>query len=266
MICASCDAPLPKGRMRCGNPKCKAWNIAHESGEEATVLLSDARLLEVQRFQTGLVDEAFGGGIARTSVALLGGDPGAGKTTLCLQLADLFAQREGKEVLYIANEQEASELKAMAERLELKAKERIRIVKGMGGLRDDLGDIILRFSPCLLILDSVTKWSGDDPRVAVTICMRLKDYSVRLTAPALVINQICKSGDHHGLNQMQHAVDTTLLFYPDDEGPATRRVLYTHKNRFGPAPTQQFLEMTPRGLVPATMPSLDDEEAPESEV
>jgi len=164
-------------------------------------------------------------------------------------------------VLYIANEQEASELKEMAERLQLRAKERIRVVRGMGGVREDLGDIILRVAPCALFLDSVTKWSGDDLRVAVTLCQRLKDYTVRLNAPSIVINQVTKDGDHAGLNQMQHAVDTTMLFYAEDEDAATdRRCLYTRKNRFGPAPTLQFFQMTPRGLVPAAPPEQEEED------
>jgi len=238
--------------------------VAFETADEPTVLLSDARLRVVERFETGLVDVCFGGGIPRTGVTLLGGDPGAGKTTLCLQIADLFGLREGKEVLYIANEQEAEELLETAVRIRLQAKEKIRVVRGMGGIREDLGDLILQFAPCAIILDSVTKWSGDDLRVAVTLCQRLKDYTVRLRAPSIVINQVTKDGDHAGLNQMQHAVDCTMLFYVDDD-PRERRCLYTRKNRFGPAPVMQFFEMTPHGLIPSPDEESHDAARPPSQ-
>jgi len=225
------------------------WNVAASvSMEDSTVLLSDAKLLKVERIHTGIVDHCFGGGVARTSVALLGGDPGAGKTTLCLQLSDIFAGIFKREVLYIANEQHAPELKETAERLELKNNNLIRIVKAMGGVTHDIGTLLLHYAPCLTILDSVTKWTGEDLNEAVVICLRLKDYSIRLNAPTIVINQVTKSGDHSGLNKMQHGVDSTMLFETLGENPEDPRRLHVRKNRQGPAPVSQYYEMTGLGL------------------
>jgi DNA repair protein RadA/Sms len=220
--------------------------------DDSTVLLSDANLQVVERITTGIVDQCFGGGVSRTSVNLLGGDPGAGKTTLSLQLSDVFAGFYQREVLYIANEQHAPEIKETAERLHLKNMKRIRIVKAMGGVMHDIGSMLLHFEPCLTILDSVTKWSGEDMREAVVICQRLKDYTVRLNAPTIVVNQVTKSGDHSGLNQMQHAVDSTMLFEILGENPGDPRRLLTRKNRNGPAPVSQYYDMTALGLVGIT--------------
>jgi len=225
------------------------WNIASTvSLDDSTVLLNSAELLVVERVKTGIVDLCFGGGIARTSVALFGGDPGAGKTTLCLQLSDIFAGIYKKETLYIANEQHQSELKDTGERLGLKNGHLIRIVKAMGGVHHDIGTLLLHYKPCLTVLDSVTKWSGEDMNEAVTICQRLKDYTVRLNAPTIVINQVNKSGDHSGLNKMQHAVDSTMLFEVLGENPDDPRRLHVRKNRHGPAPVSQYFEMTGLGL------------------
>lgn len=257
--CKGCGRALPPGILRCPNKKCNTFNagMGAPDFEQHTVLLSDAKLANVERVVTGLVDHIFGGGIANTSVNLLAGEPGAGKTTLCLQLADIFAALFApKEVLYIANEQDASELRETALRLKLRNPELIRVVKGMGGMSFDLGELLTRFKPSLILLDSVTKWSGDDPALAVTICQRLKDYSVMLKAPSIVINQVTKGGDHAGLNQMQHAVDMCCLFeilHEDENEVAsdkTLRHLWSTKNRFGPAPEEQFFGMTPEGLVP----------------
>ncbi len=223
------------------------WN-ATASSEDSTVLLSDAKLSEVERIMTGLVDFCFGGGMARIGITLLGGDPGAGKTTLCLQLSDIFADKYHKEVLYIANEQHASELKETSRRLKLKCANLIRIVNAMGGVTQDIGTLLLRYKPCLVILDSVTKWSGEDMNEAVIICQRLKDYTVRLNAPTIVINQVTKGGEHAGLNKMQHAVDATMLFEVLGSNPDSPRRLHVEKNRHGPAPVSQFYEMTPLGL------------------
>lgn len=226
------------------------WSIASTvSIDDSTVLLSDAKLGKVERVMTKMVDHCFGGGVATTSVALLAGDPGAGKTTLCLMLSNFFAGFYQKETLYIANEQEDVELKDTAERLDLEHANKIRIVKAMGGVSHDIGTIILRFKPCLIVLDSVTKWSGEDPREAVVICQRLKDYSVKLKAPTIVINQVTKGGDHSGLNKMQHAVDATMMFEVWGDNPEDPRRLHVRKNRNGPAPVSQFFEMTAKGLL-----------------
>jgi len=259
--CQHCGSPLPAGMHQCRNPKCRQYNFGAtaQSIEESTVLLSDAKLANVERVVTGLVDKVFGGGIGKTTVNLLGGEPGAGKTTLCLQLADIFCGRfPTKEALYIANEQHAPELKNTAERLELKHKDRIRIVKAMGGIACDIGELLLRYQPCVSFLDSVTKWSGEDMRIAVVICQRLKDYSVRLDAPTIVVNQVTKGGDHAGLNQLQHAVDMTCMFdIILEEGetlrPDTPRRLMSTKNRWGPAPEEQYYRMTATGLVEISM-------------
>jgi DNA repair protein RadA/Sms len=237
------------------------WNLASNiSIEDSTVLLSDAKLSELNRIRTGIVDCCFGGeidstgkiigrGVAQTAVVLMGGDPGAGKTTLCLQLSDIFAGIFKREVLYIANEQHAPELKETAKRLELRHNNLIRIVKAMGGVSHDIGTLLLHYKPCLTILDSVTKWSGEDMAAAVVICQRLKDYTIRLGAPTIVINQVTKSGDHSGLNKMQHAVDATMLFEILGDNPGDPRRLSVRKNRNGIAPVYQYYEMVTLGLV-----------------
>lgn len=254
---------MPLGAMQCRNPKCRAWNVSRGAVklDDSTVLMSEGRgSVKTDRIKTGLVDLVFGGGIARTSVNLLAGDPGAGKTTLALQLCDIvLGQFPDREVLYIANEQSSEELTDTGERLQLVHQQRIRIVKAMGGVTHDIGDLLLFYRPCFTILDSITKWAGEDMSMAVTIVQRLKDYCVKLYSPCLVVNQITKDGDHAGLKQLEHAVDMaamfdTLLDMLDDKGQpippkdAPRRLL-SSKNRFGPAPEEQFFRMTETGLV-----------------
>lgn len=259
--CAVCRQPLNPGMRQCVNRKCRVWNVRASviSPDESTVLLSDARMGRVERVKTGLVDLVWGGGIAKTSVTQMGGEPGAGKTTLCLQLCDVFAEKvPDREALYIANEQDATELKDTAERLTLRHKNRIRIVKAMGGIPNDLGDLVLHFKPSLIILDSVTKWTGEDLPLAVLIAQRMKDYTVRLNAPTILINQITKGGDLAGLKALEHAVDMACIFeileeetdkqgnpLPKNQSP---RRLMSRKNRFGPAPEEQFYSMTGEGL------------------
>src|SRR5574343_442874 len=56
-----------------------------------------------------VLDEMFGGpdmpGILPGSSHLMTGVPGAGKSTMCLQLADLFQKNAGRNVLYNIGEE-----------------------------------------------------------------------------------------------------------------------------------------------------------------
>jgi predicted ATP-dependent serine protease len=259
MNCIHCNKPLAEGKYRCVNPKCRMWNVAAtQSMDDTVVPLGGKDAPPVKRTLTGIADKCFGGaivngqvigkGIAETAVILLGGDPGAGKTTMCLQLANIFGGIYKRKVLYIANEQHYDELNETATRLELENMGLINIVKAMGGVQHDIGALLLHYKPCMTVLDSVTKWSGEDVNEAVVICQRLKDYTVRLRAPTLVINQVTKTGDHSGLNKMQHAVDCTALFEVLGENPDDPRRLHIRKNRNGLAPISQYFEMTPLGM------------------
>ena len=72
-----------------------------------------------------ILDEVFGGveipGILPGASILLTGFPGAGKSTLSLQLADLF-QKQGLSVLYNCGEQSKYVVKMTADRLNLQCR------------------------------------------------------------------------------------------------------------------------------------------------
>ena len=113
-----------------------------------------------ERISTGSMemDRVLGGGIIKSSLILVGGDPGIGKSTLLLQVADHAAKQKLK-VLYVSGEESGEQIKIRADRL------------GIGDgelyvLAETNIDIILEYvekeEPELLVLDSIqTIYSPD---------------------------------------------------------------------------------------------------------
>ena len=61
-------------------------------------------------------NRVLGGGIVPGSLVLLGGEPGVGKSTLLLQIAQSL-QQQGRRVLYVSGEESAQQIKMRADRL-----------------------------------------------------------------------------------------------------------------------------------------------------
>src|SRR3712207_3348665 len=65
-------------------------------------------------------DRVLGGGIVPGSLILIGGDPGIGKSTLLLQVADQLS-RQNERVLYVSGEESERQIKMRGERLGVEA-------------------------------------------------------------------------------------------------------------------------------------------------
>src|SRR3972149_833679 len=114
--CQECGYETPKWLGRC--PDCASWNSFVERaarletraamGTPAAppVELSHLPSEEEPRLAFGLpeFDRVLGGGAVAGSLALIGGDPGIGKSTLLLQVASLAAGVNGRPVLYLSGE------------------------------------------------------------------------------------------------------------------------------------------------------------------
>lgn len=251
--CHSCGAPYKRvyGRERC--PSCGSYNLGASSPESLhTTLLDDVKDVETERIKTGPWDICFGGGIVRSTTTLLGGEPGAGKSTLSLQFADAFTENTKREVLYLATEETMPEVKLRAKRLQVRNGKKIRLLSTISGNEglSMLDKILDTHKPLAMILDSLSGLTGEDLQMQVEFCKLIKGYAAKLDAPALIIDHITKDGDFAGLMQLQHAVDCCIMFTVQDSGPLKdMRTLTTRKNRHGAAHVSVDLDMTERGLV-----------------
>jgi DNA repair protein RadA/Sms len=98
--CQSCGYQTPKWLGKC--PDCGSWNSFVEEvfqkersirkgleilKPQPPVPICDIEVTDEHRVQVGIgeFDRVLGGGIAKGSLILIGGDPGIGKSTLLLQ-------------------------------------------------------------------------------------------------------------------------------------------------------------------------------------
>ena len=108
--CSECGYETVKWLGKC--PSCGEWNTLEEVAREMAptyggkvkpaVQIDLSRVVELKsiretitaRIKTGIgeLDRVLGGGIVPGSVVLAGGEPGIGKSTLFLQMADKLAQ------------------------------------------------------------------------------------------------------------------------------------------------------------------------------
>jgi len=109
-VCQQCGKESPKWVGRC--PECQAWNTMVETtltrpatprvsvrGEPAR-RLSRIELKNTDRLPLPLseLNRVLGGGLVAGSVALISGEPGIGKSTLLLQIADMISTVRGSAV------------------------------------------------------------------------------------------------------------------------------------------------------------------------
>ena len=264
--CRVCLEVFPARKSRC--PSCGAWNIA---GAAPTAAGSGLKRLadfsaadEPQRFATGPWDVCFGGGVVRKMVNLIAGSPGAGKSTLSLQLCAAIAEAVQQDVLYISTEQSGGEVAAFARRVLTgypKARERILVLGSETPFSFGAVDLA---KPCAVVLDSLSKLTPD-PQAQVDACAAFKKIAVRLDIPIVILDHVTKGDDFAGRIDLQHDVDATFTLYPEemskpcpasahspcatgDDCEGCLRKLYTEKNRNGGDHVSVLLRMTANGL------------------
>jgi len=240
--CAYCAAPIPKGKAQC--PSCLQWNDPEPSinkhGFIGAISLDMVKATDVDRIQTGPWDLALGGGIVEDSVILIGGEPGAGKSTLALHMCDAIAVK--RRILYIATEEGPGAIKGRADRLGVRNQPKIRML-----FPDNISDVeneIKEYRPAAIILDSLPGLVGYDEKEGIKVCEMLKRYGIEMNAPSVIIDHINKEGDLAGMMRLQHVVDVVMTFRPKPEG----RILRAEKNRHGVAFVDVNLGMGESGL------------------
>lgn len=270
-VCANCGSVSSRWLGRC--PQCGEWNTMMEEqaapeppkgvgarqGKGAKpALLQDIAMEQMSRVRTGIgeLDRVLGGGIVPGALILLSGDPGIGKSTLVLQIADAVCRHAGA-VLYGSGEESAGQIKVRAERLGITAS---HLVIQADTSLDAVLQEAKRLRPALLIIDSIqTMYSSDADGMPGSMTQirestrRLMEFAKTESISVIVIGHVTKEGAIAGPRMMEHMVDVVLYF--EGERNYQFRVLRGIKNRFGSTNETGLFTMEETGLSELTNPS-----------
>jgi len=266
--CGQCSHVEAKWAGRC--PECGEYGtfieevaaVAGASSRMTGATVRPVRLSEVEtagdkRLASGVdeFDRVLGGGLVRGSLVLLGGEPGIGKSTLLLQVADALS-RSGARVLYACGEESPAQVKMRAERLGCSGDIGLLPVTDVSQVEaaalEDGADV--------LIVDSIqTMYDPDSPGTPGSVG-QVRASTARLTRVAkdhgvttLVVGHVTKEGAIAGPRVLEHMVDTVLYFEGDRDHAF--RIVRAVKNRFGSISEIGVFEMVEDGLRAVANPS-----------
>lgn len=204
-----------------------------------------------RRVPTGIdwLDDLFGSGeeergVTPSTSVLLTGTPGAGKSTLCLQLADSWT-RQGGTCLYNTSEESLLQVRKVAKRLGLKdgfvcGEERLvpKVLEHADYLREQNpnSDLLLIFDSLQTHDDGFYSNGGTNSMTPVRVMKQVTSYCKTNYAVAICIGQVTKSGAFAGKQQIKHDADVHAHLSMDAVPTSStfgKRVFRIEKNRFG---------------------------------
>jgi DNA repair protein RadA/Sms len=259
--CTKCEIRLMHESAKC--PECGAWNTVKE-GVPDTMATHVIRMDQISpectiKVPTGLgeLDAALDGGTVPGQVILLGGRPGAGKSTLVLEIADAMTKRgvvaldSGKEsrkkknrVLLVSSEEDVEKIKARS--LRIKKGEDILLChnKEWSSIESDFAE----HQPEFGIIDSLNRIvEGRSEQGRVETLHRIYDYAHATSMTTFVIAHVNGDDEIAGMISLQHGADTILILERDREG-SDIRALRVRKNRHGSEDYVGLFEMSEKGL------------------
>jgi len=266
-VCSKCGYETSKWFGRC--PGCASWNTLVEEIVEKreskkskkhieAVVLNDISHDDCYRFSSGIkeLDRVLGGGIVPGSLILLGGDPGVGKSTLLLQVANFIAQA-GRRVIYLSGEESLKQIKLRSIRLGIES-DSIYLLNEQD--IDLLDEYIKEIDPGLVIIDSIqTVYSENISSIPGSIA-QLRECTARIMKIAkitekafILVGHVTKDGALAGPKVLEHMVDVVIYF--EGEKIFSFRILRGAKNRFGSTNEIGLLEMSGQGLIEVSDPS-----------
>src|SRR5260221_4884349 len=272
-ICSNCQKTYNKWQGQCDN--CKMWNTLVQTSDDrpqksgkrqSTRLSSESKPIKLSELakdeklksrgnemKTGIeeFDNAIGGNVVSGQVFLFAGEPGVGKSTLCLQITDSFSNQK-YNVLYICGEESPIQIKHRATRLGLDLSNvlflpetNIDIVEKYVASHRDKIDVVIVDSIQTMYDPSVLSTSGSVSQISES-ANKLINLAKGFNITTFIIGHVTKTGDIAGPKILEHMVDTVL--YLEGDKRYEFRILRVEKNRFGASDEVGIFKMGTKGL------------------
>jgi DNA repair protein RadA/Sms len=202
------------------------------------------------------LDRVLGGGLVPGAVVLLAGEPGAGKSTLALEVA-ARAARSGRRVLYVTGEESAAQVRLRAGRTgALESSLWLAAETDLGAVLTHVQTV----APDLLVVDSVQTIADAEVDGTAGGVTQVRAVAAALIGVAkgreiatVVVGHVTKDGAVAGPRLLEHLVDVVLHFEGDRH--SALRLVRAVKNRFGPADEVGCFTLTDAGIVGLADPS-----------
>lgn len=270
-VCQQCGYQSPRWVGQC--PDCNEWNTLVEQVLETrrsgngrdvgSIRNKPQRLGEVsvdtyRRWRVPMEEfnRVLGGGIVPGTLALIGGDPGIGKSTLLLEVAAMMADVIGP-VLYVSGEESVQQVKLRADRLGLHS-------ANLYLMSETNLEIVLQeireLHPRAAIIDSIQTVFLEELVSSAGSISQVRECASRLQhvakhqgIPVFIVGHVTKTGVIAGPRVLEHIVDVVL--YLEGDRYHAFRLLRSTKNRFGATNEVGVFAMEQGGMVEVPNPS-----------
>lgn len=274
-VCNDCGADYAKWQGQC--TECGAWNTVSEVRLGSVSKISAGRakqgyagalsnkptplaevdLAELPRLSSGMeeFDRVLGGGFVPGSVVLIGGHPGAGKSTVLLQTLCELAQKY--TALYVTGEESLQQVAMRAQRLRLPTAN-LQMLSAT-----DVDAIIAaaaELKPKLMVVDSIQVMHQSEVASAPGSVSQVRECAAELTRFAkhsntvlIMVGHVTKDGSLAGPKVLEHIIDCSIML--EGSHDSRFRTLRGTKNRFGAVNELGVFAMTEQGLKEVSNPS-----------
>ncbi|KAI3416648.1 uncharacterized protein J3R85_015281, partial [Psidium guajava] len=165
------------------------------------------------------VSSVLGGGLVPGSLILVGGNPGVGKSTLLLQMAEKLAQGHdlgrSASVLFVSGEESVEQIRSRADRLGITTEELYFYSS------TDIEDILKKvrdLSPQALLVDSIqtvyrkgVAGSAGGLSQVKECALALHRLAKEMNTPVILTGHVTKSEEIAGPGVLQHIADVILI-------------------------------------------------------
>ncbi len=254
--CINCGHQTASWFGRC--PECGEWNTLKsiakfEEKLENPISPQPAKIIsahkikidEKKRLKTNIseFDRVVSGGIVKGAVILFIGDPGIGKSTLLLQIAEKIPS------FYISAEESLDFIAQRIKRLRIKPDQMLlteeKVLENLLYSIPENIDLIIVDSIQTIFSQEIDSPPGSILQIKI-ILDKFIHFAKSKGKAVIFVGHKTKSGEYAGPKTLEHMVDVVINLQGDFEHQ--HRILSTSKNRFGSTTEIGMFRMTNKGL------------------